>query len=299
MQPAMVLYLNKYLRLVWSAPRRDKPKLNLMKVKMVVFRRRAWLAILLLSVFFDAHGLLAQTDKDFPVWAAPVIGGQALTAAERNVLSSLANAGEARTQTALANIRADIARELMAQGLHDEDAVLQKAALRYAASAADLDPSNPQRWVLLGAMYQAIEPVAPFAATEAEVAFLEALEIAPANPKALMGLIQFRWERERYAEVLDPLERLISELEEAAREPTLPAQLAVAYIQSRELQRGIEFFRSQGARNINPDQAKTLRAVLHGERHDESAERALLEEVANSGAEAYAKQAREMLEGLR
>lgn len=266
---------------------------------MVVFRRRAWLVILLLSFFFDGHGLLAQTDKDVPVWATPIIVGQTLTAAERNVLSNLASAGEARTQMALAEIRADIARELMAQGLYDEDALLQKAALRYAASAADLDPSNPQRWVLLGVIYQAIEPVAPFAATEAEVAFLEALEIAPANPQALMGLIRFRWERERYTEVLDPLEHLISRLEEAAKEPTLPAQLAVAYIQSRQLQRGIDFFGSQRARNINPAQTKILMAVLHGERHDESVERALLEEVANSGVEVYAKQAREMLEGIR
>jgi len=270
-----------------------------MEVKMAASRHRAFCAILLLSAFADAIELPAQTGKDVPVWAAPIIDGQTLTAAERKILSGLASAGETKTLMFFAEIRADIARELMAQGLHDEDAVLQKAALRYAASAADLDPSNPQRWVLLGVMYQAIEPVAPFAATEAEVAFLEALEIAPANPQALMGLIRFRWERERYTEVLDPLERLISGLEEAAKEPTLPAQLAVAYIQSRQLQRGIDFFGSQGARNINPAQAKTLMAVLHGERHDESVERALLEEVANSGAEAYAKQAREMLEGIR
>lgn len=264
---------------------------------MRVSRRWAWIGFLVVTLSVTLPPVVGHTATD-PGWASPVVPDQALTAAEQRVLATLPTVGEARTKSALADIRTEIARELMAQGLHDNDPWLQKAALRYAAAAADLDAANPQRWVLLGLMYQAAT-FDPFAATEAEVAFLQALDLAPANERALLGLIQYRWERGRYAEVLEPLERLLSNAPRAAAQPVLSAQLAVAYIQTRELHRGITFFQSSAAAGVAPDLAKVLTAVLHGERQDQAAERALLEDVAKSGAAAYAAEARKMLEGTR
>lgn len=251
---------------------------------------------LALALAFVTATVYAQ--ESTPVWTNPVLAGTGLTPAEQAALDQASQMRQSRARVALADVRADMARELMAVGLQDNDPLLQKAALRYAASAADLDPHHPQRWVLLGVLYEAITPLDPFAATEAEVAYMEALAIAPTNPKALLGVITRRWQTGRYSEALEPMETLLKTSNAARAQPVLLAQAGLTYIQSRELNRGIRFLHDLMPQISDPAMAKMVLATLYGEQRDDVSERGVLEEVVASGG-VMSVPALDMLEGRR
>ncbi|HLA12100.1 MAG TPA: tetratricopeptide repeat protein [Pyrinomonadaceae bacterium] len=117
-------------------------------------------------------------------------------------------------------------------------------AVRFLKAILDNDKADFQVWSLLGTLYMVQEKT-----EDAEKAYLQALELRPALPQALLHLGKLRTSQKRFEEAIDPLTRALDTQPQSAEINLL---LGESYLQTRKGSKAVPFL-NEAARLGKPE----------------------------------------------
>lgn len=202
--------------------------------------------------------------------ADPEVSLNALFPDERKIIVESGGNLDQKAQLKLAAVRRDRAKALFRfyKSGQREDAL--ELALRYANSARELDPSDPQGHLLAGIIYSEMGEYL-FAGIKAVQAFERAVALAPGVPSTRI-LLAFAYLKENYRDdALEQFEEALR-LDSSLVSPRIVGPMNLCYIALGKTHIGEDFYRQLLEKRRETPYLALSRAVLlkHDRRLDEA-----------------------------